>query len=545
MKRYAILIILFLYPLVLFSQVDGTEDFYFSSLEEEAVLLNLQARETGNDQPSVKLQLAQEAYSLAIAEQLYETQVDALATMGTAYFYLLEIDKSLEALKRSYELANRINYSEGHWYSAYILGTIHAYLEDPEIAEAYFSEADQLVIPENDIKHISVFKELVKIYISQKFYEKAATISTEALLMSEILDEEGFILELTLLSGEIQFLAGNIRRANNLLRDIITKTSALGEYQEIRASALSLMGKCYALLGDYHMALANGQDALLLSVKNDSDQGRLEAYDSLSYIYQLMDDFERAYLNLQLYYRQKEFLEKEKNTGNLNKIKAYYGTFEKEQEIDKQQLQIETQNRLILAGSLMIAVFIVLLLIFYLLYRKNSRIAEKLSRDLKRELILSKTDPVTGLSNRKDIEDLIQKAIAAWKKDYINFSLLFLSIESYKKIDREWGEGSGEKLQKFIGNLLKSELKGQDVVAVWKPFLFLILLPETDQDSLKSVRHKLNLRFSRVKYIQDERETVLILNMGTSTYSGDGNRSDCIERCREELNKDRQESASI
>jgi len=80
----------------------------------------------------------------------------------------------------------------------------------------------------------------------------------------------------------------------------------------------------------------------------------LDAYDSLSFIYQLMDDYEKAYINLQLFYSQKEILEKKINTGNLNKIKAYYGSFEKEQEIDKQQMQIENQNRLILAGSLMI-----------------------------------------------------------------------------------------------------------------------------------------------------------------------------------------------
>jgi len=531
---------LFYSSFVLFSQVDKTEDFYFSSIEEEAVLLNKKARETGNDKPLVKLQLAQEAYALSVDENLLENQVDALATMGSAYFHLLDIDKSLELQNQSYELARNINYTEGQWFSAYSLGTLQVYLEDPEKAEIFFAEADKLIVAENDIKHIIVLKEFVKLYKQQGLFEKASATAEEALLMAESLKEEKYTLELSLLYGEIQFHAGNIRNANNLFRNIIAMTSALGDYQDIRASALSLMGKCYALLGDYHMALANGQDALLLSVKNDSDQGRLDAYDSLSFIYQLMDDYEKAYINLQLFYSQKEILEKKINTGNLNKIKAYYGSFEKEQEIDKQQMQIENQNRLILAGSLMITLFIILILIFYFLYRKNSRIADKLSRDLKREMILSKTDPVTGLPNRKKIEEVIQKAITLWKKDAVNFSLLFLSIESFKKIDKEWGEGSGEKIQKFIGNLLKSELKGRDIISVWKPFLFLILLPETDSDSLKSVRHKINLRFSREKYIQDERETSLSLKIGFFTYSGEENRSDCIIKCREELNKDLQ-----
>lgn len=537
MKRYIVIFLFF--PLTLFSQAKGTDDFYFSSVEEEVHILNKRARDTGAENPSLMLQLAQDAYTLSKNEELYESQVDALVIMGTAYFHLLEIDKSIDVINSSNELARSINYIDGLWFSTFTLGTVYTYLEDVVKAESYYREADALIVNKNDIKHIAVLKEIVKLYIQQNLYEQAVSVSEEALLMAETLEEERSIVELTLLSGEIEFKAGKIREANSFFRDIITMTSALGDFQEERGTALSFLGKCYALLGDYHLALANGQDALLISVKNNSDRGRLGAYDSLSFIYQLMDDFEKAYINLQLYYKQKEILENKKSLDNLNKIKAYYGSFEKEQEIGKQQLKIENQNQLILIGSLMIALFIIILLVLYFLYRKNSKIAEKLSRDLNRELVLSKTDPVTGLPNRKEMEELIRRAVNGWKKNFVDFSLLFISFEYLKNIDDEWGKGTGEKLQKYISSILKTELKGQDIVSVWKPFLFLILLPETDLASMKSVKHKIDLKFSKGQYIQNKRELILNMELGSYTYSGDGNRSDCISRCREELNKKR------
>lgn len=535
MKRNISVLLICLITPFLFSQIDNSEDFYFSSMEEEVLSLLEKAGKLEDDSAAAKLQLSQEAYEISMSEGFLNLQVDSLTVMGTAFFQLQEIDKSLHALDQSSQLAEMINYPEGLWLSYYTLGTVHAFWEDSDKAIYFFEKADVLVSEKSDVRHIEVLRELAKVYLFERMFEQAVSKSDGALLMAKALENEKSIIEITHLLGEIEFFAGNIRKANDHFRDIILRTSVTGKYQLYRATAHSFMGKCYALLGDYHMALANAQDALLLSVKNEFDQGRLHAYDSLSFVYQHMDDYERAYANLQLFYQQREFLENEKNTGNLDKIKAYYGTFEKEQEIDKQQVLIKNQNRLILFGALMIALFSVLLMIFYLLYRKNSRIADRLSLDLKREMVLSKTDPVTGLPNRKEIEEQIQKLIIAWKKNPISFSIILISFEEYRKIDSEWGEGSGVKLQKYIGKLLKSELKGQDTVAVWKPFLFMILLPETDRESLKSVEHKIKLRFSREEYSNESGKITLSLQVGSSTYSDGESRSACIERCKREL----------
>lgn len=539
MKRYIPVFLFCFFTSLLFSQSDKSEDFFFSSLEEEVLSLLEGARELGDENPAEKLRLAMDAYDISVTENLLHLQVDSQTLMGNAYFQLQEIEKSLQILNQSFLLAEGIKYIEGLWQASYLLGLLHNFLGDSEKSISYFENADQLILEENDLKHIYVFRELAIVYQDERMYEQAVSKAEKSLSIAEILEDENSIIELTHLLGEIEFQAGNIRKANNLFHDIIARTSVTGEDQLIRASAHSFLGKCYALLGEYNMALANAQDALLLSVKNDEDEGRLDAYNSLAFTYQHMDDFERAYINLQLYFKQKELLEKDKNTGNLDKIKAYYGIFEKEREIDQQQVLIESQNRLILLGALMIALLAVMILIFFLLYKKNSQIADRLSQDLKREMVLYKTDPVTGLPNKKEIEDLIQKSINSWKKDFRSFSILLISFEEYRKVDSQWGELAGEKLQKFIGKLLKTELKGQDKIAVWKPFLFMILLPETDRESLKSVRHMINVRFSREKYNYDKGEISLKFHMGSSTYSGEETRSTCIERCKRELEKNR------
>ena len=536
MRILFFLIIFIISSFNLFSQVDKSEDFYFSTVEEEISNLNDRARSLDDSNPTEQLQLASDAYSLSLTEELYENQAKALTTMGIAYFHLQEYEQSFEALSKSNLLSQQINYTDGLWDSSYYLGLLHKYLEDYDQAVFYFDNAGTFIPEENDKRNIIIYSELASIYKSENLYEKAIEKANQALILSNNLEEIKSFIENSLLMGEIHFLAGDTRKAIIFFNLILSETTIIGEHENYRASAMSYLGKCYALIGEYNLALTNGQESLLVSVKNNSTVGRMNAYDSLSYIYEVMGDFEQAYKNLQLYYKQKEIFDSANSTGSLNKIKAYYGTFEKEQEIDQQQIQIENQNRMILAGSLMISIFIILILILYLLYRKNSRVATKLSQDLKQEMIISRTDVVTGLPNRKSIEDSIQKAILKWEKNYTDFSLIFLSFETYKKIDKTSGVGTGDKLQKFISKFLKSELKGQDLIAVWKPFLFLMLLPETDRESLNSVIHKMNVKITREKFNMGDETISLVSTVGSFTYSGEGNRSDCIEKCRSELN---------
>jgi len=536
--KYKLLIILLLIPLSPISaQVDKTDDFYFTDIEDEISQLIEKARNLGKSDPARQLKLAIEAYNLALDEDSFENQADALATIGKAYFHLQEIDKSFQSLTECSQLSKRINYIDGQWYSGYLLGILNLFLEDLEKAIFYFEGADALLTDENDPGHIPLYRELAGIYKQMNLYEKAVSYSDNALSIASAHEDKESIFLMTLLSGDVHFEAGDIRKAFNLYKSIANETASFGDFQNIRTLALSQKGKCHALLGDFHLALAAGQDALLLSAKNDFLEGRVNAYESLAFIYNKMDDYEQAYENLQLFYKHKETLSSESSSDSLSKIKAYYGTFEKEQEIDKQQLQIQNQNRLILIGSLMIAVFLILILILYLLYKRNSRIALQLSRELKQEILLSRTDSVTGLPNKKDIEDKIQKAIMKWKKNYLDFSLILISFESFKKIDKDMGEGTGTDMQKYISRLLKTELKGQDTISLWKPFIYLLLLPETDNASLQSVTHRIKLKISNEIFTHGEKKIPLTLKMGSCTYSGDGNRSDCIGRCQSELSE--------
>ncbi len=533
--KFVLILLLAINPLLLFSQTFPDEDFKFSSKEEEIAFLNDRARSMDDTNPAFQLKLATEAYQLSTTENLFESQAKALATIGTAYFNLQDYDKSLDSFLESNTISVRINYLDGQWYSAFNLGEIHGFLEDYVKAMDYFNIADKVLADEDDIRHIPVYREIGKVYKKQGDFGNSIVFVEKALSLNRSLDDYESLYELLILAGEINLLAGNIIESINLFELVVKETGETGDFSEYRSLAMSFLGKCYALKGEYNIALVNGQQALLLSSKINSMDIRLKAYESLAFIYEDMGRYHEAFDNLKAFYTQKEIIDNKKNESNLGRIKAYYGSFQKELEIDKQQSQIKNQDRLIVLGSLLLLVFILLIVVLFLLYRRNSRIVSKLSRDLKREIILSKTDSVTGLPNRKSIEETIEKYISKWEKDLIDFSMIFLSFEEFKSIDKKLGDGTGEEIQKEIGSRLRRSLKGQDIISLWKPFLFLIILPETNAKNVESVSKRIQNRISGNPFIKEDDELLLISKAGFYTYKGKGNRSACIKRCKQNL----------
>ncbi|MBB6478920.1 tetratricopeptide repeat-containing diguanylate cyclase [Spirochaeta isovalerica] len=511
----------------------------FATIEDQIRSYNQQAEALTPDKAGEMLNLAKKAFSLAEAENFNKLGAEAQALMGIAYYYLLEIDKSLEYLNYCYDTALKYQFADLISYASYNMGIVYRYLDDKEKALTLFHESLANQDDANTIQKLSTLKALAETHRDLGQYTEAAGYTESALLIAKELEEQLIIQELQLLSGDIAYKNGNLRESVSRLIAIIRETSETAAMTAVRSSAMSLLGRNYARLNDNTRALSYGQDALLLAVSSGDEPNRLEAYSSLAFIYRQMNQFEEAYNYLSLYYKQKEIYDSGKNEKNLNSIKAYYETLEKEKEIDEQRVRIASQNRLIIYGTLLLVGLLALLFIFYQLYRRNQRVVEKLSRDLKKEMVLSKTDAVTGLPNRKAIEEKIREAFLQWKTDRKDFSLLFISFSEYRNLDKDIEDGAGEKFQKFIGDLLNTELKGQDFIALWKPFLFSVLLPSTDRESLILLGERLEHSLIEQRFKINDKEMSLSYTTASAVYSGEGTMHEFIDSCKNELKTDK------
>ena len=93
-------------------------------------------------------------------------------------------------------------------------------------------------------------------------------------------------------------------------------------------------------------------------------------------------------------------------------------------------------------------------------------------------------DTLTGLANRRSLLDEIQICL---DKEHSKFSLLFLDLDNFKRINDSLGHHCGDELLRIVGKRLKSCVRGGDIVSRLGGDEFCILIREIRNQSDGSI----------------------------------------------------------
>ncbi len=78
---------------------------------------------------------------------------------------------------------------------------------------------------------------------------------------------------------------------------------------------------------------------------------------------------------------------------------------------------------------------------------------------------LSLTDPLTGLFNRRYLDQLLALEVTRQRRHKRPFSLLMIDVDHFKNYNDAHGHPRGDDVLRTIGKLLSSSLRGSDIVA--------------------------------------------------------------------------------
>ncbi len=116
-------------------------------------------------------------------------------------------------------------------------------------------------------------------------------------------------------------------------------------------------------------------------------------------------------------------------------------------------------------------------------------------RKLQKELANAKAeasyDFLTGLVNRKRFERAIEDAIKDFHKKNYPFSIIFVDIDNFKKINDTYGHLAGDIVLKEIASIFKFYLRANTVVARIGGEEFCILLPGVELKDAKNIAERL------------------------------------------------------
>jgi diguanylate cyclase (GGDEF)-like protein len=123
-------------------------------------------------------------------------------------------------------------------------------------------------------------------------------------------------------------------------------------------------------------------------------------------------------------------------------------------------------------GNLAIPLLALALVSFY--FRSASTSAERHMESM------ALTDPLTGLLNRRSMEQRLREAAHGVQRSGRAFSVVMADVDHFKRINDEHGHAAGDRVLRAVAGLFVEQLRAHDAVSRWGGEEFLLLLPETE-----------------------------------------------------------------
>ena len=142
---------------------------------------------------------------------------------------------------------------------------------------------------------------------------------------------------------------------------------------------------------------------------------------------------------------------------------------------------------------------------------------DKIHQLLDMESKLSRTDPLTGAVNQRAFLELVEYEMLRLGRENIPFSLVYLDIDNFKKVNDQYGHGKGDELLKSVAACLLDNHRKSDIVARMGGDEFTIFYPETNADAVKVATKRIRNYLNELSRLNDWPTTI---SMGVVTCMG-------------------------
>ena len=149
---------------------------------------------------------------------------------------------------------------------------------------------------------------------------------------------------------------------------------------------------------------------------------------------------------------------------------------------------------------------------------------EDITRQKELELELRRMaffDELTDIPNRKMLDRQIQKALVRSKRHQHNFSIMFIDLDDFKKVNDTLGHDAGDQLLIDVVSRINECIREEDLISRIGGDEFIVMFEETGKDELEQIAKRVIEHVGK-PYTLNENTANISLSIGISMFPDDG-----------------------
>lgn len=153
----------------------------------------------------------------------------------------------------------------------------------------------------------------------------------------------------------------------------------------------------------------------------------------------------------------------------------------------------------------------------YALTLTNLRLRER----LKIEAI---HDPLTGVYNRRYMEESLEREILRAERHQTNVGLIMLDIDHFKRFNDTYGHDLGDTILRELAKCVRGNLRAEDIVCRYGGEEFIVIIPDIElRDLLIRANHLCEEVRTSVQILHNSQTLSITISLGVANFPEHGN----------------------
>ena len=136
-------------------------------------------------------------------------------------------------------------------------------------------------------------------------------------------------------------------------------------------------------------------------------------------------------------------------------------------------------------------------------------------------------DELTDIPNRKMLDRQIQKALVRSKRHKHNFSIMFIDLDDFKKVNDTLGHDAGDQLLIDVVSRIDSCIREEDLISRIGGDEFIVMFEETGKEEIEQIAKRM-IESVAEPYTLNDQNASISLSIGISMYPDDGEDKDTL-----------------